>query len=202
MLVEGIKSRPVYTTLAPRPGRAHLVVTDDGGAGAVLDLLSTAEPAFRDRVSVLHAPPPGTAPGGAIARRLAAAGASEVVAAVDEDGAIAALVDRLRDARMGTQVYVAGTENLIARVVEVAIAAGLELGAIMAEHRGSHERRVQCVHCKAITDHVTTQPVRCSGCGLVLLVRDHYSRRIGAFQGVCIEAEEPGTAPEPEAVFA
>ena len=42
----------------------------------------------------------------------------------------------------------------------------------------------------------------CSGCGLSLLVRDHFSRRIGAFQGVCIDAEVPGTAPPPEAVFA
>jgi dimethylamine monooxygenase subunit C len=202
VLVEGIKSRPVYTTLAPRAGRWHLVVTDDGGAPAVLDLLTRAAPTFLERTVVLHAPPPGVRPGGAIARSLLAAGASAVVAAKDEDEAIAGLVERLRDARMGTQVYVAGTENLIARVVEASLAAGLELGAIMAEHRGSHERRVQCVHCKAITDHVTTQPVRCSGCGLALLVRDHYSRRIGAFQGVCIEAEEPGTAPEPEAVFA
>jgi len=36
---------------------------------------------------------------------------------------------------------------------------------------------------------------------LMLLVRDHYSRRIGAFQGVCIDAEQPGTAPEPEEAF-
>ncbi len=108
----------------------------------------------------------------------------------------------LETARMGTQVYVAGTENFIAQVVQAALDAGFDLGAIGADHRGSLERRVQCVHCKAITEHVTTQPVTCSGCGLSLLVRDHYSRRIGAFQGVCIDAEEPGTAPEPEPVFA
>ena len=43
--------------------------------------------------------------------------------------------------------------------------------------------------------------VTCSHCGLSLLVRDHYSRRIGAFQGVCIDAEEPGTVPQPEELF-
>jgi hypothetical protein len=37
---------------------------------------------------------------------------------------------------------------------------------------------------------VTTQPVPCTHCGLLLLVRDHYSRRLAAFQGVCINAED------------
>ena len=59
-------------------------------------------------------------------------------------------------------------------------------------------RRVQCVHCKGITDNVATSPFQCSHCGLPLLVRDHYSRRLAAFQGVNIDAEEPGTAPDPE----
>jgi hypothetical protein len=35
----------------------------------------------------------------------------------------------------------------------------------------------------------------------MLLVRDHYSRRIGAFQGVCIDAEVPGELPEIKAEF-
>jgi predicted RNA-binding Zn-ribbon protein involved in translation (DUF1610 family) len=203
MLVEGIKSRPVYTSLTPRPGRQHLVMTDDGGAPAVLALLAAADPTFLARTVLVHAPPPdGSSGSTAVGRSLSAAGAATLLLASDEDQAIGTLRDALVDARMGTQVYVAGTENLIARVVEVGLQAGLELGVIMAEHRGSHERRVQCVHCKTVIDHVTTQPVRCPGCGLALLVRDHYSRRIGAFQGVCIDAEAPGSAPDPEAAFA
>ncbi|NBW26193.1 MAG: hypothetical protein EBR89_12560, partial [Betaproteobacteria bacterium] len=67
--------------------------------------------------------------------------------------------------------------------------------AICTEQRGSLVRRMQCVHCKGISENVTTQPAQCAHCGLWLLVRDHYSRRIGAFQGVCIHAEEPGNIP-------
>jgi dimethylamine monooxygenase subunit C len=48
---------------------------------------------------------------------------------------------------------------------------------------------------------VKTSPYECSHCGLNLLVRDHYSRRLAAFQGVCIDAEEPGTAPPPVEMF-
>jgi hypothetical protein len=42
---------------------------------------------------------------------------------------------------------------------------------------------------------VIIDPFKCSHCGLNLFVRDHYSRRIAAFQGVCIDAENPGNVP-------
>lgn len=64
------------------------------------------------------------------------------------------------------------------------------------EHRGSIARRMQCVHCKGITEDVTTDPFTCAHCGLTLFVRDHFSRRLGVFQGVCVDAETPGVVPE------
>jgi dimethylamine monooxygenase subunit C len=118
---------------------------------------------------------------------------------------IPVLLIRLRqnliNAHMGTRLYLSGTEGFIGQAMKVAIELGIDFGAIKTEHRGSEARRVQCVHCKGITDDVKTQPCTCSHCGLTLLVRDHYSRRLAAFQGVCIDAEEPGTAPAPELVF-
>ena len=72
---------------------------------------------------------------------------------------------------------------------------GLPFAALQKEHRGSTLRRVQCVHCKGITENVALDPFACSHCGLHLFVRDHYSRRIAAFQGVNIDAEDPGLVP-------
>ncbi len=200
MLVEGIKSRPVYATLAPRPGRLHLLVANEEGGAALVDLLGAAPQGFAADAHVTVVPGGSAAAGHGA--RLAAAGPASLREVPTAAAALALLRDALAAARMGTQVYVAGTEDFIGQVVQAALDAGMELGAIGAEHRGSLERRVQCVHCKSITERVTTQPVACSGCGRVLLVRDHYSRRIGAFQGVCIDAEEPGSAPPPEPVFA
>src|SRR6056297_1280330 len=37
---ESIRSRPVYGTLEPRPGKAHLMIADAEGAEALLDLAS------------------------------------------------------------------------------------------------------------------------------------------------------------------
>ena len=59
----------------------------------------------------------------------------------------------------------------------------------------STARRMQCVHCKGITEDVAIDPFVCAHCGLNLFVRDHYSRRLGAYQGVCIDAEDPGNVP-------
>ena len=44
---------------------------------------------------------------------------------------------------------------------------------------------------------MNVDPYTCPGCGRALFVRDHFSRRLGAFQGVCIDAETPGEVPEP-----
>jgi len=49
---------------------------------------------------------------------------------------------------------------------------------------------------KGITEDVISDPFVCSHCGLNLFVRDHYSRRLAAFQGVCIDAEDPGNIPD------
>jgi len=102
---------------------------------------------------------------------------------------------------MGTRLYIAGTEGFIGQAMAVALDHGMDHASVLTEHRGSLARRVQCVHCKGITEAVTTSIVPCGHCGLALLVRDHYSRRLAAFQGVNVDAEEPGSAPAPEEVF-
>ena len=60
---------------------------------------------------------------------------------------------------------------------------------------------MQCVHCKGITEDVEVDPFQCSHCGLHLFVRDHYSRRLAAYQGVCIDAEDPGNVPPSKGIY-
>jgi dimethylamine monooxygenase subunit C len=60
---------------------------------------------------------------------------------------------------------------------------------------------VYCVHCRASNEGVTTNVVRCGGCGRHLLVRDHYSRRLAAYMGVMADAEAPGELPPVREVF-
>lgn len=200
MLVSGIKSRPVYGTLSIRPSATlHLFVADAEGAQAILDAAKTAAASFLDKAHVIYIS--GAAAPKNYGQTLKALGPDMFYEGPTIAAALPRLAQTLATAHMGTQIYLAGTEGLIGQAMKVAIDAGVDHLSIQTEHRGSEERRVQCVHCKGITENVRTQPVKCAHCGLTLLVRDHYSRRIAAFQGVCIDAEEPGVVPATEEAF-
>lgn len=189
-----IRSRPVYAPLQARPGSLHLIVADGEGAGAVAEMLDRAP----DRAGLLAAAHVIYCPGPTgtdLWPQVEALGAAQAFRAPTIPALLPRLERVLTDAHMGSQFYLAGTEGLIGQAERAIMQTGFPLQAIQKEHRGSTLRRVQCVHCKGITENVATDPFRCSHCGLSLFVRDHYSRRIAAFQGVNIDAEDPGRVP-------
>ncbi|MBY5458516.1 hypothetical protein ELI41_28585 (plasmid) [Rhizobium leguminosarum] len=200
MLVAGIKSRPVYTGLTIQPrARRHIFALEGEGAKALLDQQPVLDETALSRSEILY-----------VARGSQGTGLDEALRRLGADmfftaPTIATLLFRLKGslatAHMGTRLYLSGTEGFIGQAMLVALDYGMDHASVITEHRGSLARRVQCVHCKGVTDDVTTSPFACSHCGLTLLVRDHYSRRLAAFQGVNIDAEEPGSAPDPEELF-
>lgn len=196
-----IKSRPVYGVLEARAGAKHLVVADGEGADAVVDLLEKFGDGKLDALSKFHiiytAGPNGTDK----SSELEKLGAAQFFAAPTIPTLLPRLQRVLADAHMGTQFYLAGTEGLMGQAEREVMSTGFPYAAIQKEHRGSTVRRVQCVHCKGITENVATDPFKCSHCGLNLFVRDHYSRRLAAFQGVNIDAEDPGLVPEAQVKF-
>jgi predicted RNA-binding Zn-ribbon protein involved in translation (DUF1610 family) len=195
-----IRSRPVYAPLEPRRGKLHVIVADDEGGAAVEEMLAKASgsSAMLAATHVMYCPGPT---GTDLSARLEALGAAQFFRAPT----IPALLPRVQrvvaDAHMGTQFYLAGTEGLIGQAEREIMATGFPHASIQKEQRGSTLRRVQCVHCKGITENVATDPFKCSHCGLNLFVRDHYSRRLAAFQGVNIDAEDPGLVPDPVVRF-
>lgn len=186
-----IPSRPVYGVLTQGVGSAHLFVADGEGADAICDLFAQAE-ALKSTSHIIYIPGVNGCDKSADLRALAVA---QFYRAPSFAAAQSRLAKVLADAHMGLQVYAAGTEGLMAQVAALAQTAGLPYEAVQMEHRGSLARRVQCVHCKGVTENVTLDPFVCSHCGLSLFVRDHFSRRLAAFQGVCIDAEDPGLIP-------
>ena len=186
-----IKSRPVYGVLEPRPGALHLIVADGEGAGAVVDLMRAA-PDMAAAAHILYTPGPNGTDQFADVQAL---GAAQCFRAPTIPTLLPRLARVLADAHMGMQFYLAGTEGLIGQAERDIMTTGVPYRDIQKEHRGSTVRRVQCVHCKGITENVAMDPFTCSHCGLNLFVRDHYSRRLAAFQGVNIDAEDPGQVP-------
>ena len=191
-----IKSRPVYGVLEPKAGARHLVVADGEGADALIDLVAKFGDGSADilrNLHIIYTPGPNGTDKMAELEKL---GAAQFFSAPSIPTLLPRLQRVLADAHMGTQFYLAGTEGLMGQAEREIMATGFPFANIQKEHRGSTVRRVQCVHCKGITENVATDPFKCSHCGLSLFVRDHYSRRLAAFQGVNIDAEDPGLVPK------
>jgi ferredoxin-NADP reductase len=200
MLRPGIKSRPVYSGFTPDIKAKHNLIAAEGeGAAAVLDMAATSPAGFFARTTILYCPA-GSA-GNYYEEQLRQLQPDALWVLPSLETAMFRLRGALSTATMGTRLYASGTEPFIGSVLQTALDHGIDHNSVMTEHRGSAHRRVQCVHCKGFTENVTTNPVVCAHCGLNLLVRDHYSRRLGAFQGVCIDAEVPGELPPTEELF-
>lgn len=191
-----IRSRPLYGTLSATSATSHLCIADAAGGAALLNLFGNAPSGFAERAEIDYVP-------GAEDHTdaLRALGPARFHTSPTVQALLPRLERHFERMHMGTQVYLAGSETLIGLAMKCGMEAGLDFEAMQTEHRGTLARRVQCVHCKGITEGVTTQPATCAHCGLLLLVRDHYSRRHAAFQGVNINAEDPSDVPPKEEIF-
>ena len=102
---------------------------------------------------------------------------------------------------MGTQFYVAGDEAFIWKIMAELAVYGVQDCNVEKELCGTLARSVYCVHCKTIDNDVHHNIHQCSGCGRDVFVRDHFSRRLGAYMGVMVDAEVPGDLPSRQEVY-
>ncbi|TBU97837.1 dimethylamine monooxygenase subunit DmmA family protein [Stutzerimonas kirkiae] len=96
----------------------------------------------------------------------------------------------LEQAQAGTRLYVVGDETFLWHVHRLARQAGL-LGDEIELFKQGERRRLYCVHCATFQDIAEVGETCCSGCGLKLLVREHFSARLGAYMGVCLDPDRP-----------
>lgn len=193
MMHSDIKSRPAYQALAPDlAGSRHLLVIE--GEALPPGRLAALSGSFAPVAATLQTWLTGAAAADSIAGKLWQLGSVEDV--------LDAMACATRGYGMGDRLYVLGTEPFLWSVARAAALIGFGPGQVQLEHAGSLRRRVWCTHCHGTTENVTTGIVACGGCGRHLLVRDHFSRRLGAFMGVMVDAEAPGEIPAIEEVFA
>jgi hypothetical protein len=189
-----VKSKPVYSPLAADTGgRYHVLLGVEEGAAALMRVLEDLRHAASDswqRTQVLLT---GAAPD--TQNRFRQSGFKPIEQFADKDALLTRTRTVLDGAVMGTRLYIAGPESFIGSALQIALSFNLNRDEIHAEHFGSAARRVRCVHCRADTEDVKTNIVRCSGCARWLAVRDHYSRRLAAYMGVMADAEVPGELP-------
>ena len=123
-----IKSRPVYGTLQPRPGALHLFVADGEGASAILDLAAKASAAFFGKAHIIYIPDSGSSRN--VGEALRALHPDSFYEGPSVAAALPRLAQALSTARMGTRVYLAGTEGLIGQAMRLALEAGIDHAAI------------------------------------------------------------------------
>jgi dimethylamine monooxygenase subunit C len=211
MLVTGIKSKPVYAPLqADTRGRYHLMLGMGVGAAPLLRVIAemgAAAPQGLQNTQVLFVPDAAAAPAEATSAGAAAAverfrvAVGNVQAFPTTPALLGEFRSTLEKSLMGTRLYVAGPESFIGLVMKIALEFNLNKDEIRAEECGTLARRVYCIHCRATTENVRTNIVRCVECDRWLLVRDHYSRRLAAYMGVMADAEAPGELPPLKEVF-
>ncbi len=178
-------SKPAYGKLTWRPARQHIVVSDEAGLIAIERLLATPCPtgARSMRIHIL----------GRESRIGSLSKASETGFELhaDEAGLSAALSACMDTLPAASRLYVAGSESFLSLLRRLARDGGLAADVMVAELAGSGARRAQCVHCKTVYDDITRRAFDCPHCGVTLVVRDHYSRRIGAYQAVVLHPSDP-----------
>jgi ferredoxin-NADP reductase len=196
MLITGIKSRPVYDLLRPLPGgKRHIVAGQGSGGRAMLRLLDELAD-LGQQATLLYSEESFS--GQNFLAQLQQQPALELRVFASNQALLEDLKGLLGQARMGTRLYLTGSESFLGTAMQVYTAFDMNRDEVLREHSGTLVRRVWCVHCDTYTENVTQRVYECPGCNVTLVVRDHYSRRLAAFQAVKADAEVPGELPQAE----
>lgn len=196
MFTPRMKSQPCYPPMEwDRSGRQHILFAADEepvlarrlfewpplGSLTVISVQETPEApsCWRDQ------PPPGALQ--RVARR--------------RDAALQQLSDLLEYVHMGARLYAVGDEEAIWQAARIAERHGMDADCVRRHRVATQARPVFCVHCRTTTPQVLTNVVDCAGCGRALFVRDHFSRRLGAYMGFQVDAEVPGERPVVEEIY-
>ena len=101
------------------------------------------------------------------------------------------LTNLLADATVGCHLYILGDEAFLWLVHGQARSAGLHDDEIDMTLSALGSRRVYCVHCGLTQAASAADRLHCIGCQVQLGIRAHFSKRLGAYLGVCDDADRP-----------
>jgi hypothetical protein len=177
-------SKPIFEELNWSSSRDHAVVVDGHGISALKRLLSAEGNPCLSTVTVFLGP--GDSEAELTHEQVDGA---KIFTFEEENELLDSFKVYLGSASIETHVYVAGVDAFIGKVAAVAYASGVAQDSLSAEETGPSLRAAQCVHCKGISQ-VKWRVFDCPFCNTTLSVRDHYSKRLGAYQAVMISAQE------------
>lgn len=102
----------------------------------------------------------------------------------------------VRSMTIRTRVYLEGSEPFMWHIYGLLLKQGMVAEQIKMQPPTSKKRNVFCTHCFTLTDGVITTVASCSGCGRLLHVSDHFSKRHAAYFCYQVNAEDPNDVPQ------
>ena len=100
------------------------------------------------------------------------------------------LTDILEDLHTGLHVVVCGDEVFLWHSAQHLLAHGLILDEMQMIKTATTAKQIYCVHCFHLFSSSADEYCDCPQCATHLLIRSHFSERLGAYMGVCANAEE------------
>jgi predicted RNA-binding Zn-ribbon protein involved in translation (DUF1610 family) len=190
-----VRSQPDYPPFAwDSSGARHLlVIADCDPAEAALALAAPPAPGALEILTL-------EALDGSLQVRAHAA-AARVHSAPTLAGLLGTLRACLQAAQMGLRIYVLGSEDSCWQCRKASAEFGMTPDEVQLVRSGTLARPVYCVHCGTHLPAARSNVAQCTGCSRFLLVRDHFSRRLGAYMGLQVDAEQPGRLPPIHEVF-
>ena len=97
----------------------------------------------------------------------------------------------LNQAQAGWHAVICGDEHFI-WIADAALRQAGLLRDEIARVLIAGKRQMYCVHCFHMQSSMAKDFCQCEDCGVDLLIRTHFSERLGAYMGICANAESRG----------
>lgn len=105
------------------------------------------------------------------------------------------LESRLQQHTAGLHSIVCGDESFIWMVQQCLVRNGClkeEMSLLLDQSLEQKPyKKVYCVHCGQVQKTAETELCQCTHCKVELLIRSHFSERLGAYMGVCANPHQP-----------
>ncbi|WP_397600809.1 dimethylamine monooxygenase subunit DmmA family protein [Silvanigrella sp.] len=193
-----IKSKPIYSSLIWNDKASfHLIIAQGIGAMSILKMFQIKSP--KEPTIILYSTNYKNEKN--YVNLIQKISCEKIYIFENDDNIYKKLYDILHEMFMGLSLYVVGSENFIWTISKIADKFAYDDSNIIKELANTLARSVYCVHCKVITNDIKENIIKCYGCGRMLFIREHFSRRFGAYMGVMANAESPYDLPEIEEIY-
>ncbi|TXR53155.1 dimethylamine monooxygenase subunit DmmA family protein [Reinekea thalattae] len=165
-----VVSKPVYRSVVKHPrAQHHLFVSNEPLTGAAESIFNSC-----------------------------AEGERSLIVVADSQNLAANVAELVSELPLASCLYLAGEESFMWVVAELFFAEGLREDQLQFFKPTSQGRAIFCCHCYQVTQGVTHSPSACAGCGRLLLVTDHFSRKNASYFAYQANAEDPQDIPKTE----